>query len=277
VHVPKKLAALAPAVVMALALGACASLEPSTPSEGSEAAETAAAPASNIAELVEQMSASEASSAHVEITYSGKLAKTSGLDASTTTADIAYGGSVQESTMHMSMAVMGMDVDMILVDGIMYLGMGELSDDKYFSISLEEMAKDPSMSAMLDTLDSIDAAAYGEMVADAVTSFEHTGTEQVAGVDADVYTMTVDPTKIDGAALGFDEAMVDPMLDEVGEMTVVYTIGPDGLPLKTDNIMKVDGQKLITESTFSAWGEPVDVEAPPKADVVPYSEVAGQG
>ncbi len=278
-YVPKKLAALASAAVMALALGACASEEPATPTGGGAAAEPEVAPASNLTELVEQMGAmqEEASSVHVEMAYSGELAKATGMDASTSTADIAYGGSLTTTTMQMSMAMMGMDMDLILVDGVMYMGMGELSDDKYFSMSLEELAEDPSMSALLDQMDSIDPTAQAEAMADAVTSFEHTGTEQVDGVEAEVYTMTVDPTKIDPAAAGLDESMVGEMDESMaGEMTITYAIGPDGLPLESDITMDVDGQELVVESTFSAWGQPVDVQAPPKADVVPYSEFAKQ-
>lgn len=273
-HVPKKLATLAPAVLMALALGACASMNPSNSDGGGAPAEAEVAPASTFAELVDQMdgSQSDVSSAHVEITYSGKLAKASGLDASTTTADIAFGASLEESTLKMSMAMMGMDMDLILIDGTMYVGMGELSDNKYYSMPLKELAKDPSASAMFDSLFSMDATAYSKAMMKAVTSFEHTGTEQVDGVEAEVYTMTVNPSKFDFTALGLDESMADPMLEEIGTMTVVYTIGPDGLPLTTKEIMKVDGQKLVAESTYSAWGEPVDVKAPPKTDVVPYSD-----
>jgi hypothetical protein len=274
VHVPKKIAALTSAALMALALGACASEQPTTSTDGDDAAQADVAPASNLTELVTQMESVEvASSGHMEITYSGELAETSGLAGSTTTADVEYGGSLEESTLHMSMAMMGIDVDMILVDGTMYLGMGELSENKYFSMSLEEMAKDPNMSPLFEQLDSIDPVAQADAMADAVTSFEHTGTEQVGGVEADVYTMTVDSTKIDAVAAGIEESMVD----QVGEMTVVYRIGPDGLLLESDATMEVDGQELVTESTFSGWGEPIDVQAPPEADVVPYSEVAGQG
>ena len=39
--------------------------------------------------------------------------------------------------------------------------------------------------------------------------------------------------------------------------------------------MDVQGKEMTMDTSFSKWGEPVTVEAPPKNEVVPYSEIKG--
>ncbi|MFC8598606.1 hypothetical protein [Isoptericola sp. NPDC057191] len=277
-RVPQKSVALASAGLVALALSACGSEEPaaSTPGAGGgqeQAAEVSTA--ANLTDLSEQMQTAQekASTSHMEMTYGGELAESAGMTETTTTADISYGKTFEDTAMKMSMAVMGMDMDIVLVDGTIYLSMGELTQGKYLSLTAEEMAKDPNMAGTFESMESMDAAAQAEAMADAVTSFEHTGTEQVGDVEADVYTMTVDPSKLDDGAAGVDAEMAD----QVDDMTVVYKVAPDGLPIQGDITMEIGGQGMVVSTAFSKWGEPVDVKAPAKGKVVPYSEFGGQG
>ncbi|MCA5895263.1 hypothetical protein LEP48_18200 [Isoptericola sp. NEAU-Y5] len=271
-----KPAALATAGLVALSLGACASDEPTAPPGAADApAQAEITTTADLTDLAALMATAQgdASSSHVEMTYSGELADAAGLSASTTTADVDYGKTVADTSMRMSMAVMGMDMEMLLVDGTMYVGMGEATQGQYFSMSLEEMADDPSLAGALDSMDSMDAGAQAEALAGAVTAFEHTGTEQVDGAEVDVYTVTIDPTKLeDGGATGIDA----PMSEELGEMTAVYKVDAQGLPVEVDIAMTIDGQELVIESAFSAWGEPVEIVAPADEDVVPYSDLMTQ-
>lgn len=276
-RVPQKTVALASAGLVALALSACGSEEPAASSSGGGGGQEQAAEvttASNLPDLAAQMQAAQekASTSHLEMTYSGELADAAGMSETTTSADLSYGATLEESSMQMSMAVMGMDMDIILVDGTIYMSMGEMTQGKYLSLTMEEMAEDPTMAGTFDSMESMDAAAQAEAMADAVTSFEHTGTETVGDVDADVYTMTVDPTKLEAGTAGIDEATAD----QVGDMTVVYKVASDGVPVEADITMEVGGQEMVVESAFSKWGEPVDIKAPADDEVVPYSEF-GQG
>ena len=277
-RVPQKSVALASAGLVALALGACGSEDPAASTSGaSEAAQGTAeiVTAANLTDLAEQMQGAQekASTSHLEMTYGGELADTAGMSGTTTTADISYGKSVEDTAMQMSMGVMGMDMDIVLLDGTIYMSMGELTQGKYLSLTAEEMAADPNMAGTFDSMESMDAAAQAEAMADAVTSFEHTGTEKVDGVDADVYTMTVDPSKLEDGPTGVNAEMAD----QVGEMTLVYKVAPEGLPVAADITMDIGGQEMIVSTAFSKWGEPVDIEAPAKDEVVPYSEFGAQG
>ncbi|MFE6970557.1 hypothetical protein [Isoptericola sp. NPDC057653] len=278
-RVPQKSVALASAGLVALALSACGSGEPAaSTSGGSEAAQEQTAEittAADLTDLAEQMQAAQekATTSHMEMTYGGELADSAGMSETTTTADISYGKTVEDTAMQMSMGVMGMDMDIILLDGTIYMSMGELTQGKYLSLTAEEMAADPNMAGTFDSMESMDAAAQAEAMADAVTKFEHTGTEKVDGVEADVYTMTIDPSKLENGATGVNADMAD----QVGEMTLVYKVAPEGLPVAADITMDVSGQEMVVSTAFSKWGEPVDIKAPAKDEVVPYSEFGTQG
>jgi hypothetical protein len=273
----QKTVALASAGLVAIGLSACASDDPTVSPAGDAGAQAEVAEvatASDLTELAAQMQAAqeEASTSHLELTYAGELADAAGMSGSTTSADLSYGATLEESSMHMSMAVMGTDMDIILVDGTIYLAMGEMTQGKYLSLSMDEMAEDPAMAGTFDSMESMDAAAQAEAMADAVTSFEHTGTERVGDVETEVYTVTLDPTKIEDGAAGVDASTAA----QVGEMTVVYKVAPEGLPVQADITMEVSGQEMVVESTFSKWGDPVDITAPADDEVVPYTEF-GQG
>ncbi|MFD6137550.1 LppX_LprAFG lipoprotein [Isoptericola sp. NPDC060257] len=276
-RVPQKTVALASAGLVALALSACGSEEPAAPAAGEQAAEEPAAKiatVSTMTDLAGQMQAAqeEASSAHMELTYSGELAESAGMTESTTSADVAYGPTFDETTMQMSMAVMGMDMDIVLLDGTIYLSMGEMTQGKYLSMTAEDMAEDPALAGTIDSMESMDTASQAEAMADAVTSFEHTGTETVDGVETQVYTATIDPSKVKDGTAGIDASTAD----QLGEISAIYKVDPRGLPVEADITMEVEGQEMVVESTFSKWGEPVDVTAPAEDDVIPYSEF-GQG
>ncbi|MFD6177123.1 hypothetical protein ACFWE7_08785, partial [Isoptericola sp. NPDC060282] len=262
-RVPQKSVALASAGLVALALSACGSEDPAASTSGaSEAAQETAeiVTAANLTDLAEQMQGAQetASTSHLEMTYGGELADTAGMSGTTTTADISYGTTVEDTAMQMSMGVMGMDMDIVLLDGTIYMSMGELTQGKYLSLTAEEMAADPNMAGTFDSMESMDAAAQAEAMADAVTSFEHTGTEKVDGVDADVYTMTVDPSKLEDGPTGVNAEMAD----QVGEMTLVYKVAPEGLPVAADITMDIGGQRveLLGEDQVAlvAAGEVVD-------------------
>lgn len=274
-RVTKKLTTTLAACTLAATLGACGSGEPAAGPQETDAAPAEVAPAASIDELTSIIEAAqhEATSAHMEMTYGGDAAEAAGMTGATTVADFEIGESddPEDMTMQMSMSLMGMDFDMRMVDGTMYMNMGEMSQDKFIAMPLDELAKDPNFSSTLDSMKSMDVAGQAEEMKEAVTSFEHTSTETIDGVEVDVYTMTIDPTKLEDGAAGVDAATAD----QVGEMTVVYKIDPEGLPREADVAMEMQGQELTMETTFSEWGEPVTVDVPAEDEVVPYSEVAG--
>lgn len=278
-RVTKKITVLVATGALVGGLAACGS-ESEAPADASTSTESTdssvtAQPAS-ITELATQMRDAQtgASSAHFEMVYGGELAESSGLTESGTSGDLVMGdtASPEDIQMQMTMNAMGMDMDLRMLDGTMYIGMGAMTDGKFLTATLEELADDPNLSGTLDSMEGMDAAAQAEAMADAVTSFEHTGVDEVDGVETDVYELTIDPAKLEGGA-GLDESMAD----QVGEMTVTYKVAPDGLPLETDIVMDMSGQELTMETTFSNWGEPVEIEAPAEEDTVPYSEFAPAG
>jgi hypothetical protein len=52
-------------------------------------------------------------------------------------------------------------------------------------------------------------------------------------------------------------------------MAVDYWAGDDSLPRRLTVVMDVGGQAQTTEATFSDWGKPLAIVAPPAAQVGP--------
>ena len=108
----------------------------------------------------------------------------------------------------------------------------------------------PDLSANLDP--KIQAKAFGQ----AVTKFEQSGDpETLDGVQATPYSVTLDPKK---APEVYGTTLTEPI-------TVVYYVGPDDLLRKM--VYKDKNGDFI--STYSDWGAPVTIEAPPASKLMP--------
>ncbi len=230
--------------------------------------------------LSEQMAAAQAEhpTVHVESGVGGDAAEEAGMGEFTQSADIVLAEKFEDMRMRMTMDMMGLSMEALLVDSTMYMDMSAMSGGEvgYVSIDLEDLEDEPGMAGALDTLDSADAAAQAEAVADAVQSFEHTGTETVDGQEVEVYTATIDPTLAsDPASLGLDQEMLDEMARTT--MDMVFRVTEDGLPTSIDIVMEIEGQEFVATTAYSDWGEDVTVEAPPASKVTPYDEAMGAG
>lgn len=137
--------------------------------------------------------------------------------------------------------------EMLLIGDTMYMGMG----DQYMSMSLDAIRGQgmPDMSANLDP--NIQKKAFE----DALTDFKQSGEpETLDGVEATPYVITLDPTK---APETFGTGATEPL-------TFTYFVGPDNLPRK----MVYGDKNGDFVATYSDWGEPVDIEAPPADKVM---------
>ena len=137
--------------------------------------------------------------------------------------------------------------EMLLIGDTMYMGMG----DQYMSMSLDAIRGQgvPDLSANLDP--KIQKKAFE----DALTDFKQSGEpETLDGVEATPYVITLDPKK---APETFGTATTEPL-------TFTYFVGPDNLPRK----MVYGDENGDFVATYSDWGEPVDIEAPPADKVM---------
>ncbi|GAA1735452.1 hypothetical protein [Aeromicrobium alkaliterrae] len=167
--------------------------------------------------------------------------------------DIAVGQTPQDSAI--SMTVNGNEV--LLVDGSYYVNLAQASGGMYLEVDPDGTGQFAStfgpvleQAAPVSQLRLFESALVGFAVGE--------GTQEVDGVTTTPYVLTVDPAKVLSAAqVALVEGALPPTMD------VTLYLGPDDLPRRV--VSTIAGADLTIE--YSAWGEPVDIEAPP-ADLV---------
>ena len=156
------------------------------------------------------------------------------------------------SQMRMSMVMAG-GMEMRLVDGEMYMSMGEATGGKFVHLSAE------AGSPIADELSaSMDQANLGEQLELFETSLQdfaaEEGAETIDGVETTKYTLTLDTE-----TLFAEQGTEIPAEAGIGD-TIEYVLyaGDDDLPRRM--VMEVAGTAVVME--FSRWGEEITVEAP---------------
>jgi len=275
-----KMAALTTAGVLALGLTGCGATAGGTSdtADATASASTEAPVELTQASFVEELSAaqSEAATVHMTMTYSGAGAESAGLAGAPLEADVDI-SDPENPAMAMQMDLEGEATDMVLVDGDFYMNMGESTSGKFLSLA-EAGESDNPMAAlfkgmgdvMQSSLKDMDPAAQLQGMDGAITSFEKTGTETVDGVETDVYTIVVDATKMTGPQV---DDLPEEALAEFGEMEIVYNVDADDLARKLQLTMGSGADELVMSSTFSGWGEPVDVAAPTGDQLITLDEM----
>ncbi len=218
-------------------------------------------PAEFVKTVTEGLEAS--TTAHVTMTMS--LGSTGEVDAE---GDLDYTTDPASVAMTMTSPMGGGDMDIRLVDGIMYISMGELTQGKFMKIDPSD-PKGPlaglGMDGMLDQMDPGKALANLE---GGISEVTYVGEED----DLDHYELTVDM-----------QAMLEQMGSELppsaeSEMpeTITYDLWLDDegrfTKLSMDDL-PMGGDSGSMEMTVSGWGEEVDIEAPPANQVTEMPEL----
>ena len=147
-----------------------------------------------------------------------------------------------------------MKLDMILLDKVLYLqGIPGVGDGKWAKMAVTgEMAKEFEKS-----LEQADPSKMAETYEDAITDVKFVGPDTVDGESLQHYEVTMDTKALgdtlpDGAAGLPDTLTYDMWLDGQDRIRqVVYSVSD-----------------IKAEMKMSKYGEPVDIKAPPAADVV---------
>jgi hypothetical protein len=264
--ISRKLSSIAAVVLLgSLTLSACGDKDDSagdksdsTSSGGGKVALTQA----NFSDVLTD-SQLKAKSAHVEMTIGmgGQEVAAEG--------DVAVGSSPKDAAVSMTMDMSpSMKLDMRLVDEVMYMNMGSMTEDKYLKIDLTDKSN-PFAKQYGQIMDQMDPAKQMETFKDAVTSFEKKGEAQtIDGVKAQPYVVKVDTTKIK-AFKDLPEASRSQVPD-----SIVYTmyVGSDDLLRRLE--FDLAGSK--STMNYSKWGEPVDIKAPP-ADEISDKDISELG
>jgi len=162
-------------------------------------------------------------------------------------------------------------VRMILVDQTVYMNLGRASGDKYVRIDLADPS-DPLGQQFGPLLDVADPSANLAALDEGLEELEEVGSETIDGAAATRYRATVN-TEEALAASGVSDTMPPQTAAQLPE-TFVYEVwvgDDDGLIRQ----LSFDLLGQASELTFSDWGEPVQIEAPPANEIVKDGPLGG--
>jgi len=251
------------AVALVMALAGCADLDNGDKVEDSGGTKDTAASSTtltkdNFAEVI-AAAQKRAKTSHVTmaVSGSGQEIKAEG--------DVVTGDTPAESAMTMTMdlraAAGGQVTEMRLVEEVFYMRMGEMIDNKFAKIDLNDES-DPLARQYGDMMNQIDPSKNMEMIRDAIRSFKEKGDAiDIDGVLAQPYELVVDTAKFGDIAGGGGTAGVP------DEIVMTMFIGEDNLPRRVTT--EFSGQTIRMD--YSKWGESVKIEAPPASDITDKS------
>ncbi|HYQ74277.1 hypothetical protein [Cellulomonas sp.] len=260
-RVSRGIAALSLTAVAVLGLSACTSdsgEKADKPAAGAEAS----APAEEVAEVESDFDLTQDDFIE-RVTAAAQSAGTVTMDMTTAAAgvtqtasgQIRYGEGAQDIAMTMEVPGSG-TIDFLMVGGVVYMQMPELTGDQYLQIDPADTSN-PLSQAFGGMEDQFDPTGTLAGLGDAVRSFEKVGEPQeVGGALAQEYAVVVDTSVLNDASVAEDLAAAGATLPP--ELTYSYWIDADDLMRRVTT--EVAG--ATTEVTFSGWGEPVEITAP---------------
>jgi len=151
-------------------------------------------------------------------------------------------------------------MDMRLVDGVVYMSLGEQTDGRFVTIDL---ATDPMGQEFALMLEQLDPAAQMAAAKEAVLEYRQEGEpETIDGVEATPYVLVLDTAAVMELSGAPTEDLEGVELPETLEYTMF--VGPDDLPRRT--VTDVMGVQMTMD--FSGYGEDVVIEAPSADQVI---------
>lgn len=246
----------ATALAAALVLGACGSddggSEKSSSEPGSSAAKDSEASTLTKDDFAERVAAAqvEAGTSHMTMTVDAAGQKITG------EGDVRVSDDPAETAVAMTMDTGQTGaMDLVLVDQVMYMRLGELTSGKFVKIDLTDDSN-PIGKQYGSLVDQLDPSAQVEQLDEAISGFEASGEPvEIDGVQAQPYEVTVDTAKLDQAAGQGAAGM---------PATIQYTmwIGPDDLIRR----MTTSSAGQVTVD-YSKWGEDLDIAAPKASEI----------
>lgn len=172
------------------------------------------------------------------------------------TGDQQMGASPDDSAIALKLDTSGMEMEMRLVDQVLYFNMGAMTGNKFAKLDLTDK-DNPLVSQFGQFTEQADLASQFEAFQDALTGFEQKGeSKQIDGVAATPYDITVDTAKM-GQASGADTSALPK------EFTYTFYVGPDNLVRRM--VTSTSGVDLTMD--YSKWGQDVDIKAPADSEV----------
>ncbi|MBA4607948.1 hypothetical protein H1W00_05615 [Aeromicrobium sp. Marseille-Q0843] len=232
-----------------------------TSSPAKAAAAAAAADPLTQENFVERLTAAQlaAGSAHVEMD--------DGVDMR---GDVRLAEDLEGTEARVTMGAGPMLMDLRVVDGIVYLKLGELSGGKFIRVDLND-PKDPVGQHFGSMAGQVDPTKQLKVFSDALVEFDDQGPGgEIDGVETTKLRLVLDASK----ALQDHEAG-GPGLGAKAPKQLEYTlyVGSDDLLRRLT--MDIAGSTKTMD--WSKWGEPVEVKAPPADQVTDSSRLGDLG
>jgi len=164
--------------------------------------------------------------------------------------DVDYTTDPANMAMRMSGGAFGEDeIELRIVDGIVYMNLGATSQDKFLELSLEQLGAQAGLGNLTDQLDP---NAQLETFREGLTELEFIGDEEIDGVDAEHYFLVVETADVGSAPGTPEELELDLWLDD--EHRVIQT--------ETD----LGALGTITAKMFD-FGADVEIEKPAPSEI----------
>lgn len=164
-------------------------------------------------------------------------------------------------------------IEMLMADGKTYLGGSMVqmipgaSGKKW--ILLDPNSKNPQIAQMAKQIQSqmgmTGPQAFVTM-AKAITKVEEAGKEDVGGMATTKYNVEIDGAKLVDI-LPADQKDTAEAMSKMGKIPSVYWLDDKNRMVKFTQTMDVQGQKVETSATVTAFDEPITVKAPDAGEV----------
>jgi hypothetical protein len=178
---------------------------------------------------------------------------------------MAMGEDSGESEMEMSMELQGQQLDMRLVDGLIYISGAPMTQKgKWIEIDPSD-AQDPMAQQFAGLVESGDLTSTFDAFEAGLQEVEHVGAEEIDGEPVQHYVLTVDAA-VASEAQGMQ---MQPGMPEQLDYDLYLT--EDDLMRRVE--FDLGGVAAVIDAT--EWGEEVDVEAPAESDIVKMPGMAG--
>lgn len=169
----------------------------------------------------------------------------------------------------MTLDLGGTSMEMLMVDKAAYLKLAQLTGGKYAKVTAAELAAQGGFDLSTMT----DPAAQAAKGKDAITRITCVGQEDLNGTTTAHLRVTMDVKKAAGAVKPSGAATAIP------SESMPSTIDSDMWVDQSGRLMKMAsgiGKGTMT-MTYSKWGEPVTITAPPAAEVTQMPGLPGMG
>jgi len=235
----------------------------SSSAETSESPETESGGEVDTATFVDDLKAGLEASTTAQMT----MAMDMGGQALNADGEVDYTTSPPQMAMTMeSPAAAGQTIEMRLVDGVMYMNMGQMTGDKFVKYDLSDPDNlPPGMDQLTSTMNPL--AAF-DSFEEGLQSVVFVGDDEINGEQLGHYKIKVDTSKIDQ----FKELQTQTQVPK----TIGYDLWLDDQNRMRKMTMAMNmGMPLKMEVSFDDWGAPVDIEAPAAGEIVDPTKAAG--